>query len=174
MGKEIKSLQVMNESVFAASGNWIGRYVRGKQIARFITNTFNHDEEEEESSSDEEEEEEESEGGQEGGEEELSEIVLFGNTLVALSKEKRRMYVWDIPPYQNAASKDPLQQQQNEQEEMDSEEEEQEEGEITPYATLEFPIGFTPTKVVHPASYLNKVVVGSKEGELAIWNIRTG
>ncbi|GAA5850196.1 hypothetical protein JCM5353_004683 [Sporobolomyces roseus] len=174
MGKEIKSLQVMNESVFAASGNWIGRYVRGKQIARFITNSFNNDDEEEESSSDEEEEEEESDSQEGGEEEELSEIVLFGNTLVALSIEKRRMYVWDIPPYQNAASKDPMQQQQNEQEEVDSEEEEREEGEITPYATLEFPIGFTPTKVVHPASYLNKVVVGSKEGELAIWNIRTG
>ena len=169
MGKEIKSLAVHNESVFASSRNWIGRYVRGKEIGKFVTSSYDQ-----ESSSSSDEGGSESDDGGQVEEEELSEMVLFGNTLVALSKEKRRMYVWDIPPYRNAASKDPLQQQNQKEEEEDSEEEEDQEGEVTPYATLEFPTGFTPTKVVHPASYLNKVVVGSKEGGLAIWNVRTG
>ncbi|KWU42006.1 putative WD-repeat protein [Rhodotorula sp. JG-1b] len=111
-GKELTSLAVLNESVFAAAGDTVIRYVRGKEIGRFVTRLG-----------------------------ELNNLLLFGNTLMALSSSGRRMYVWD---------------------------------EVTPYATLEMPQGFTATKLVHPASYLNKVVVGSQEGELAVWNIRTG
>ncbi|POY75072.1 hypothetical protein BMF94_1701 [Rhodotorula taiwanensis] len=93
---------------------------------------------------------------------------------MALSTSGRRMYVWDIPPYVKPASQDP-----NSGEAMDDgsatdDDDVENDSEVTPYATLEFPTGFTATKLVHPASYLNKVVVGSKEGELAVWNIRTG
>ncbi|GAA97011.1 hypothetical protein E5Q_03685 [Mixia osmundae IAM 14324] len=42
------------------------------------------------------------------------------------------------------------------------------------HTTIEFPADFTATKLVHPSTYINKVVVGSREGELAIWNVSTG
>ncbi|GAA5874734.1 hypothetical protein JCM16303_002966 [Sporobolomyces ruberrimus] len=179
MGKEITSLMVHNESTFAASGNQIGRFVRGKQVGKFVTKgiepTYEDDSSSDESQGSESESDEEEEEEVKDEDEVLSELVLFGNTLVALSKERKRMYVWDIPPYSNPASKDPaLAQLEQEEEDESSDEEEARDGQVTPYAVLEFPNGFTPTKVVHPASYLNKVIVASKEGEVSVWNIRTG
>ncbi|KAL6305314.1 Utp21-domain-containing protein [Sparassis latifolia] len=40
-------------------------------------------------------------------------------------------------------------------------------------ASMSFDPGFTATMVLHPATYLNKVVVGSSQGSLQLWNIRT-
>ncbi|KAK1946757.1 WD repeat-containing protein 36 [Phytophthora citrophthora] len=37
---------------------------------------------------------------------------------------------------------------------------------------LSFPVGFTPTVMLHPDTYLNKIVVGSEQGALQLWNIR--
>lgn len=37
-----------------------------------------------------------------------------------------------------------------------------------------FHSSFTATSLMHPATYLNKVLVGSQQGELQLWNIRTG
>lgn len=188
-GKELTSLAVLNESVFAAAGDSVIRYVRGKEIGRFVTRSSSFrrsgsasssgsssdtessdaessEEETDSSSSDSSDssDDEDSDSASKGGE--LNNLLLFGNTLMALSSSGRRMYVWDVPPYVKPASKDP---------EAGAEAaEDEEEEEVTPYTTLEMPQGFTATKLVHPASYLNKVVVGSKEGELAVWNIRTG
>lgn len=39
--------------------------------------------------------------------------------------------------------------------------------------TIQFDIGFTAVMVLHPATYLNKVLVASSEGDLQLWNIRT-
>ncbi|KAL1412861.1 rRNA-processing protein utp21 [Vanrija albida] len=39
---------------------------------------------------------------------------------------------------------------------------------------IQFHSTFTATTLMHPVTYLNKILVGSKEGELALWNIRTG
>lgn len=39
--------------------------------------------------------------------------------------------------------------------------------------TIQFDIGFTAAVVLHPATYLNKVLVASSEGDLQLWNIRT-
>lgn len=178
MGQEIESLMVHNESTFAASGNKVGRFVRGKLVAHFVTNGFldpRRDDSDRSSSSssssDTESEEDEEDEERDDEREILSELVLFGNTLVALSKERRRMYVWDVPPYANPASKDPLVVAAAAR---DDDSDDNDDGRVTPYAVLEFPTRFTPTKVVHPASYLNKVVVASKEGQLAVWNVRTG
>lgn len=41
------------------------------------------------------------------------------------------------------------------------------EGEIT------FHSSFTATTMLHPATYLNKIIVGSQQGDLQLWNIRT-
>lgn len=40
-------------------------------------------------------------------------------------------------------------------------------------ATISFPSNFRPTIVMHPNTYLNKVLVGSEEGSLALYNLRT-
>ena len=37
-------------------------------------------------------------------------------------------------------------------------------------AVLQLPEGFTPTCMAHPDTYLNKVLVGSQEGKLQLWN----
>ncbi|KLT38876.1 putative WD-repeat protein [Cutaneotrichosporon oleaginosum] len=39
---------------------------------------------------------------------------------------------------------------------------------------ITFHSSFTATTMMHPATYLNKVIVGSQQGELQLWNIRTG
>jgi U3 small nucleolar RNA-associated protein 21 len=41
------------------------------------------------------------------------------------------------------------------------------------HSTIEFADHFTATNVLHPATYLNKVLVSSKEGHLQLWNIAT-
>lgn len=38
---------------------------------------------------------------------------------------------------------------------------------------ITFHSSFTATTLMHPATYLNKLLVGSREGELQLWNIRT-
>jgi U3 small nucleolar RNA-associated protein 21 len=39
---------------------------------------------------------------------------------------------------------------------------------------ITFHSSFTATSIMHPSTYLNKVLLGSREGELQLWNIRTG
>lgn len=186
MGAPITSLAISMDSVFAAAGNFVGRYVRGKEIERFVlssaaassrtstTSDSDSDSSSGSSSSSSSDSDSDSDSDMDD-EDELSPIAesigtltLFGSTLVALSSTGKRMYVWDIPAYANPASKDPKAAEQEDAPTPTSKKP------ITPYATLDFPAGFTATKVVHPASYLNKIVVGSKEGELAVWNVRTG
>ncbi|KAI0320117.1 Utp21-domain-containing protein [Amylostereum chailletii] len=38
---------------------------------------------------------------------------------------------------------------------------------------IQFEPGFTATHMLHPATYINKIVVGSSEGTLQLWNVRT-
>lgn len=196
MGKEITSLAVLNESVFAAAGDFVGRYVRGKEVGRFVvgfrasydsssdsdsdsdasSSTASSSSASSSSSSDSDDDDDSDATAHET----LSNLLLFGNTLVALSSTGKRLYVWDVPPYVKPASRGPLPNGGKDAEEdpenagSETDEDEAHEARTTPYAVLEMPVGFTATKVVHPASYLNKVVVGSKEGELAVWNVRTG
>ncbi|OBZ69349.1 U3 small nucleolar RNA-associated protein 21 [Grifola frondosa] len=39
--------------------------------------------------------------------------------------------------------------------------------------TIEFDPGFTATMILHPATYLNKVLVSSSQGSMQLWNTRT-
>lgn len=39
---------------------------------------------------------------------------------------------------------------------------------------IELPSTLTPTCWMHPATYVNKVVIGAHEGVLQLWNFRTG
>jgi hypothetical protein len=38
---------------------------------------------------------------------------------------------------------------------------------------IQFQKGFIGTTMLHPATYLNKIVVGSNSGDLQLWNTRT-
>ncbi|GLB34587.1 putative utp21 specific WD40 associated domain containing protein [Lyophyllum shimeji] len=40
-------------------------------------------------------------------------------------------------------------------------------------STIQFDPGFTATSILHPATYLNKVLVSSSQGALQLWNIRS-
>lgn len=42
-----------------------------------------------------------------------------------------------------------------------------------PQAVLQMPQGFIPTAMCHPDTYINKVLVGSERGQLALWNFNT-
>ncbi|KAF7778503.1 hypothetical protein Agabi119p4_2848 [Agaricus bisporus var. burnettii] len=39
--------------------------------------------------------------------------------------------------------------------------------------SIQFERGFTATSILHPATYVNKVLVASSEGSLQLWNIKT-
>lgn len=41
------------------------------------------------------------------------------------------------------------------------------------HSQIQFESGFTATHLLHPATYLNKVLVGGSDGSLQLWNIRT-
>ncbi|KAF9923847.1 hypothetical protein FBU30_006106 [Linnemannia zychae] len=41
------------------------------------------------------------------------------------------------------------------------------------YTTIEFDDSFTVTTLIHPSTYLNKILIGSNQGTMQIWNIRT-
>jgi len=40
-------------------------------------------------------------------------------------------------------------------------------------STIQFDPGFTATSILHPATYVNKVLVASSQGALQLWNIRS-
>ncbi|KAG6829189.1 hypothetical protein H0H92_005389 [Tricholoma furcatifolium] len=40
-------------------------------------------------------------------------------------------------------------------------------------ATIEFESGFTATSILHPATYLNKVLVASSQGTIQLWNVQS-
>lgn len=124
---EITSLLVQGNSVFAAAGNFVYEYVRGKQVSSLSSIEESNASTASTSSS---------------SAYNISEIILFGNTLCGLSEDGRRLLVWDVL-----------------------------EKELT--TTVEFEGDFTATHVVHPSTYLNKIVVTSKEGGLQIVNVQT-
>ncbi|KAG1877929.1 Utp21 specific WD40 associated putative domain-containing protein [Suillus subalutaceus] len=74
----------------------------------------------------------------------LAFIILFGSQLLALTEGGGRMLIWEVSTNERVLS-----------------------------ATIQFDIGFTATSILHPATYLNKVLVASNEGDMQLWNIRT-
>lgn len=86
---------------------------------------------------------------------ELGQILIFGDQILALKHDGTGMFVWNIAStgeYGEGGNADHT--------ELDNE--------------VSFHSSFTATTVMHPATYLNKVLVGSQQGELQLWNIRTG
>lgn len=159
----ITSLAFSQDSVFAAAADFVGRYVRGKEVGRMVlalpsSSSSASTSSGSSSSSSESGSDSDSDDEMDEPKETLTNVIIFGSTLVALSASGARMYVWDIPAFINPASKVAT-------------------GEsivTTPYTTIDFANGFRASRVVHPATYLNKVVVAGRDGSLALWNIRTG
>ena len=79
---------------------------------------------------------------------EISQILILGNTLLALH-----------PSSSTSSSNGSLQVFNITTTEL--------EGEVS------FPKGFEPSTMVHPSTYVNKVLVGGRDGRMGIWNIKT-
>ncbi|KAG0225327.1 Utp21 specific WD40 associated putative domain-containing protein [Mortierella sp. GBAus27b] len=41
------------------------------------------------------------------------------------------------------------------------------------FTTIDFDSSFTVTTLIHPSTYLNKILIGSNQGTMQLWNIRT-
>jgi U3 small nucleolar RNA-associated protein 21 len=90
-------------------------------------------------------------------------IVIFGSELLALTEDGRHMFAWDtagggkpqdisITPVGSITCSTTI---------------------VDVQSTIQFDPGFTATLVLHPATYLNKVLVASNQGDMQLWNIRT-
>lgn len=155
----ISSLAVSPDSVLAVASTSVYRFVRGKQVARYDTAgaTFPGankriaaalvDGESEDSDSD---EAEESDG---------EDAMANGDGASAGEVQLGEMIVFGEQVLALAADGSKLFGW-----EMAT-------GDLT--VLLEMPAGFTAAHLLHPATYLNKVLLGSAEGGLALYNIRT-
>jgi U3 small nucleolar RNA-associated protein 21 len=90
----------------------------------------------------------------------LGQILIFGEQLLALRQDGRGLLVWKISTLGESY---PL----HGFKEIDLAYFPELESEI------EFHSSFTATSMLHPATYLNKVIVGSAEGAIQLWNVRT-
>lgn len=43
-----------------------------------------------------------------------------------------------------------------------------------PLRTITLPSGFTPTCMAHPDTYINKIIIGSTDGRMQLWNFSSG
>ncbi|SJX64478.1 related to UTP21-U3 snoRNP protein [Sporisorium reilianum f. sp. reilianum] len=145
------------DTVLAAAGTKVYRFKRGKVDA--VYDTVDHlmaqfdkpngrqiSEEEDDSDSDSDSASSMSNGLVEaqGGEgTQLSSLIVFGDTIVALSSDGRSVFIWLI------AGTDLIRR-------------------------IDLPADFVASSLLHPATYLNKILIGSTDGQLALWNIRTG
>ncbi|CAK5277666.1 unnamed protein product [Mycena citricolor] len=109
---KISCLAMDGDAVWASSGPYAIKYLRGKEVLR-ITNPL---------------------------EAYLSFITIFGTQIMALSEDGRRMFLWDSTT-----------------------------GDLN--STIEFDVGFTATMILHPATYVNKVLVSSSQGSIQLWNV---
>lgn len=89
----------------------------------------------------------------------LSSLVIFGSQLLALTEDGRHLFIWDTESCGRLPFTLHLHISCVHLVELVS--------------TIGFDPDFTATCVLHPATYLNKILVGSSQGSLQLWNIRT-
>eukprot|EP00501_MAST-03F_sp_TOSAG23-6_P000616 GSMAST32.ASY1.ANO1.637.1 assembled CDS len=70
-------------------------------------------------------------------------LLVLGNHLLSLSRADRCLKIWEVTTGLQVGE------------------------------DIIFPINFVPTAWAHPSTYLNKIVIGSEDGRLHIWNMRT-
>lgn len=146
------------DAVLAAAGTKVYRFKRGKVDAVYDTvdrlmarfdkpNGHQHDHQDDDSSdSDSDSSSGSSATGSKVQDEQgthLSSLIVFGDTIVALSSEGRSVFIWSV------ASTELIRR-------------------------IDLPDDFVASSLIHPATYLNKILIGSTDGQLALWNIRTG
>lgn len=89
----------------------------------------------------------------------LSYLSVLGSQILALTEDGRRMFVWDSKSGGKFSVKFLFIAANALHADLEN--------------TIQFEPGFTATSLLHPATYLNKVLVGSSEGKMQLWNIRT-
>jgi U3 small nucleolar RNA-associated protein 21 len=90
----------------------------------------------------------------------LSFITIFGTQLLALNENGDHMFLWNTADGgESDASKHIISNNQSSSPELE--------------ATIAFNANFSATSILHPATYLNKVVVASSQGDMQLWNTRT-
>ncbi|EST08974.1 Small-subunit processome, Utp21 [Kalmanozyma brasiliensis GHG001] len=148
------------DAVLAAAGTKVYRFKRGKVDAVYdtvdrIMARFNKPNGRQTDSDDEDEESSDSDldsvsdaditvaDSQDGEGTQLSSLIVFGDTIAAISSDGRSVFTWSI------ASTELIRR-------------------------IDLPNDFVASSLLHPATYLNKILIGSTDGQLALWNIRTG
>jgi U3 small nucleolar RNA-associated protein 21 len=89
----------------------------------------------------------------------ISHITIVGTQVLALSEDGGRMFIWETTNAGKDLTRSSLVPSDIRRTELQS--------------TIEFDVGFSAVSVLHPATYLNKVLVASSQGSLQLWNIRT-
>jgi len=149
MPEHISSLAMDGDAVWASSGQYVMKYLRGKEVSHraecavglslnMLVQVFRFSN---------------------PVDTVLSCIILFGSQLLALTEDGRRMLMWETSEGGRRCSFHLESPCSFEPTAMSS--------------TIQFDLGFTATSILHPATYLNKVLVASSEGHMQLWNIRT-
>jgi U3 small nucleolar RNA-associated protein 21 len=89
----------------------------------------------------------------------VSSILIFGNQLLALTEDGRRLVVWNTETMGEWHEYLHLAAFAEDVEEIQT--------------TISFSADFTATSMLHPATYLNKILVASTQGAVQLWNIRS-
>ncbi|KAF9053016.1 Utp21 specific WD40 associated putative domain-containing protein [Panaeolus papilionaceus] len=110
----ISSMAMDGDAVWVASGIYVIKYMRGKEVLR-ASNPL---------------------GGN------LSFITIFGSQILALTEAGDRLLLWNISTTELNG-------------------------------TITFDPNFTAKSILHPSTYLNKIIVGSVQGDIQLWNIQT-
>lgn len=86
--------------------------------------------------------------------------MIFGTQLLALTEDGSKLLIWDTVQrgilFEYSASFQLLNVTY-----------------IALQASIEFDASFTATSLLHPSTYLNKILVASSEGTMQLWNTRT-
>lgn len=91
----------------------------------------------------------------------VTSLLIFGSQLLALSEDGGRLLIWDTNDGSEAIHVPVVHIY------------------LTSFyvpafqSSIQFEPGFTAISVLHPATYLNKVLVASSQGSMQLWNIRT-
>lgn len=83
--------------------------------------------------------------------------LVFGSHLLSLTEDGRNLLIWDATEESEYCYRVEIVLNARE----------------VFHSQIQFEPGFTATHLLHPATYLNKVLVGGSDGSLQLWNIRT-
>jgi len=92
-------------------------------------------------------------------EEPVTSLLVFGSQLLALSEDGGRLLIWDTHDGGEIIRVTPISIHLTCVSAFQS--------------SIQFEPGFTAVSILHPATYLNKVLVASSQGSMQLWNIRT-